>query len=173
MKKHHMPDMKEGGVNVTPLIDIVMVMIVFFMLVAKIGVSRGEDESIPLPSAIMGKSLDSLSNTWTLNIKKTGGSEPMITALVNDKNTREQVKKELHVQKQYASGSDSELDIVLAGFRKENGDKANVILRVDRDLPYAQLEPVLIDIANNGIGNVSYETKAGEDEPASPAPSGG
>ena len=42
MKKHLMPEMKEGGVNVTPLIDIVMCLIIFFMLVAKIGVSRGD-----------------------------------------------------------------------------------------------------------------------------------
>jgi len=52
MKRRRMPDMHESGVNVTPLIDIVMVLIVFFMLVAKIGVSRGEDADIPLPSAI-------------------------------------------------------------------------------------------------------------------------
>ena len=43
MKKRRMPDMKEGGVNVTPLIDIVMCLIIFFMLVAKIGVTSGAD----------------------------------------------------------------------------------------------------------------------------------
>ena len=41
MKKHHMPEMKEGGVNVTPLIDIVMCLIIFYMLVAHIGVDTG------------------------------------------------------------------------------------------------------------------------------------
>jgi len=45
-----MPDMKEGGVNVTPLIDIVMCLIIFFMLVAKIGVTRGVDAHINLPT---------------------------------------------------------------------------------------------------------------------------
>jgi biopolymer transport protein ExbD len=173
MKKHSMPDMKEGGVNVTPLIDIVMVMIVFFMLVAKIGVSRGEDESIPLPSALMGKSLDSLSNTWTLNVKKSAGDEPLITAQVADKETKALIKKELHISKRYASGTDQELERVLADFHRENGEKSNIILRADRDLPYSQLEQVLIAIANNGIGNVSYETKSGEDEPAAPAAGAG
>ena len=36
-----MPEVKEGNINVTPLIDIVMCLIIFFMLVAKIGVSTG------------------------------------------------------------------------------------------------------------------------------------
>ena len=130
MKKHRMPDMKEGGVNVTPLIDIVRVLIVFFMLVAKIGVSRGEDQDIPLPSTIIGKALDSLSNTLTLNV---------------------------HYNR------------VLKAFATAHSDKANVIIRADKDLPYHQLELVLLSVSNAGIGNVSYETKSGEDTgPATP-----
>ena len=54
MKRHRMPDMKEGGVNVTPLIDIVMCLIIFFMLVAKIGVATGADASIEPPETILG-----------------------------------------------------------------------------------------------------------------------
>lgn len=170
MKKHRMPDMKEGGVNVTPLIDIVMVLIVFFMLVAKIGVTRGEDEDIPLPASVMGKSLDSLSNTWTLNVHyNRSGEDPLVNALVADKTTGEQVKKELHVSKKYASGSDAEMDRVLHAFADTNKEKANIILRADKDLPYHQLEVVLLAIASAGIGNVSYETKSGGDEPAAPA----
>src|SRR5947209_3030392 len=115
MKRHHMPDMKEGGVNVTPLIDIVMVLIIFFMLVAKIGVSRGEDESVPLPSAILGVSLDSLSNTLTLNIHyNRSGDEPLVNALVNG------AQREIHVQKKYASGTDLELERVLDEFHNVN-----------------------------------------------------
>ena len=158
MKKHRMPDMKEGGVNVTPLIDIVMVLIVFFMLVAKIGVSRGEDQDIPLPSTIIGKTLESLSNTLTLNVHyNRSGDEPLLNTMVDEK------KRELHVSKQYASGSDQELERVLKAFAAAHSDKANVIIRADKDLPYHQLELVLLAVANAGIGNVSYETKSGED----------
>ena len=162
MKKHHMPDMKEGGVNVTPLIDIVMVLIIFFMLVAKIGVTRGEDENIPLPASILGKSLESLSNTLTLNVHwNKSGDEPLVNALVD------QQKKELHISKSYASGSDAELERVLKEFNKTHPGTANIIIRADRDLPYRQLELVLIACGGAGIGNVSYETKPGND------PSGG
>jgi biopolymer transport protein ExbD len=121
----------------------------------------------------MGKPLDSLSNTWTLNVHKNpSGDEPQITAQVADKASGEMIKKELHISKKYASGTDAELDRVLAEFHKENAEKSNVILRADRDLPYSQLEQVLVAVANNGIGNVSYEIKTGDDEPTPPAAAG-
>jgi len=164
MKKHHMPDMKEGGVNVTPLIDIVMVLIIFFMLVAKIGVSRGVDEDIPLPSSILGKSLESLSNTLTINVHyNRSGDEPILNAMVMGADG-ELKKRELHISKKYASGTDQELERVLKAFVDVNKDKANLIIRADRDLPYSQLELVLLSAANAGIGNISYETKSGADD---------
>ena len=158
MRRHRMPDMKEGTVNVTPLIDIVMVMIVFFMLVAKIGVTRGIDEDIPLPAALLGKTLESLSNTLTLNVHKTGQDEPLVNVMVDGQ------KRQLHISKQYAGGKDEELARVLKAFHEQFKDKANVIIRADRDLPYRQLELVLLSVAEAGIGNVSYETKQGDPE---------
>ena len=159
MKRHRMPDMKEGTVNVTPLIDIVMVLIVFFMLVAKIGVTRGVDEDIPLPAAVFGvRSMDSLSNTLTLNVHaNNSGDEPIINTLVNGQ------KRTVHLIKQYSSGSDEELERVLQAFQKQFADKATIIIRADQDMPYRQVEPVLLACASAGIGNVSYETVAGVD----------
>src|SRR5438309_8388357 len=85
MRRHSMPEMKEGGVNVTPLIDIVMVLIVFFMLVAKIGVSRGEDKDIQLPTSVQGMKITEFSNTLTLNIHRSTADEPQVTTLIKDK----------------------------------------------------------------------------------------
>jgi biopolymer transport protein ExbD len=53
MRQHRMPAIREGGVNVTPLIDIVMCLIIFFMLVAKIGVDTGADRNIDIPTSIL------------------------------------------------------------------------------------------------------------------------
>ena len=82
MKRHRMPDIKEGGVNVTPLIDIVMCLIIFFMLVAKIGVSTGA-EKMAIPETIQGKRIDDMGNTLTLNVRSGAGDEPFVTALVD------------------------------------------------------------------------------------------
>jgi len=54
MKKALHAEMKEGGVNVTPLIDVVMCLIIFFILVAKIGVSTGIDKKIDAPTTYLG-----------------------------------------------------------------------------------------------------------------------
>jgi biopolymer transport protein ExbD len=62
-----MPEMKEGGCNVTPLIDIVMCLIVFFMLVSKIGVKTGASK-MDLPETIFGKKIDELGDNIILNV---------------------------------------------------------------------------------------------------------
>src|ERR1700710_167814 len=67
MKKHKMPDMKEGGVNVTPLIDVIMCLIIFFMLVAKIGVKTG-GAAMALPDTIIGVKIDKLLGTLVINV---------------------------------------------------------------------------------------------------------
>ena len=81
MRRNRMPDMKEGGVNVTPLIDIVMCLIIFFMLVARIGVSTGADSTIAVPDTIRGSRIDDLGNTLTLNVRTGVGGNPLVTVL--------------------------------------------------------------------------------------------
>src|SRR3954470_6393717 len=79
MKKHSMPSMQEGGVNVTPLIDVVMCLIIFFILVAKIGVSTGIDNKIDAPTTYLGVKIDDLSNALALNLyEKKGFVEPEV-----------------------------------------------------------------------------------------------
>src|SRR5258705_2827388 len=161
MKRHSIPSMREAGVNVTPLIDIVMVLIVFFMLVAKIGVSRGEDTSIQLPSAILGKNLDSLSETLTLNVRwNKNGDEPILDALIGD------TKLELHITRQASRGKDDSLAQNLTIWRSTLKDKANLIIRADQDMPYRQLEQVLLAAAQAEVANISYETRLAQRPPA-------
>lgn len=67
MAKHKMPEMKEGSVNVTPLIDVVMCLIIFFMLVAKIGVSTGAAK-MELPETIIGTKIENLGDNLVVNV---------------------------------------------------------------------------------------------------------
>src|ERR1700678_2464720 len=127
MRTHSMPEMKEGGVNVTPLIDIVMCLIIFFMLVAKIGVTRGVDKSIKLPDSI-GERIKDMGQTLTLNIKHIEGHSdrdhpdgPIVTALIGNKD------EELLV---YKKGDEKYLKTVLKQFKGAH-DRATVILRGD------------------------------------------
>src|SRR6186997_2252403 len=83
MRAHRMPDIKEGGVNVTPLIDIVMCLIIFFMLVAKIGVSTGAEREIEIPLTQLGKDMKEIGveSSVVLNVREVG-NQPFITAIV-------------------------------------------------------------------------------------------
>lgn len=158
MKKHSMPEMKEGGVNVTPLIDIVMCLIIFFMLVAKIGVSRGVDKDIKLPNAILGTTIKDMGDTLTLNVHHMPSGDPQVTAMVGT------VPKEVKL----TEGTDQPLLRVLKEFKHAH-EKAAVIIRGDKDLDYGQLELVLMAVATAGITDTDYETKRGVDTDSAPA----
>lgn len=156
MKRHRMPEMKEGGVNVTPLIDIVMCLIIFFMLVAKIGVTTGADSTIIPPETVYGDVIKDFGNTLTLNVR--GGprlTEPIVTALA-EKGDRE--PREIKILEQRGAVQDKPLERVLAAFQKNNPN-AKVIILGERDLQYHLLEQVLISCANAKITNVNFQTK--------------
>src|SRR6266550_5570384 len=82
-RRYSMPAIREGGVNVTPLIDVVMCLIIFFMLAAKIGVSSGVDRTVAIPKSVLGTRIaKDLGNTLTVNVRPGAGNEPSVTALV-------------------------------------------------------------------------------------------
>jgi biopolymer transport protein ExbD len=152
MKRHAMPDMKEGGVNVTPLIDIVMCLIIFFMLVAKIGVSTGADTKIQIPETILGAKIDDLGNTLTLNIQPGVGEDPFVTALVGGE------VKELKLVENRGGKPESPLVNVLTELRNRNKD-FKVVIRGDKDMSYKYLEPVLQACSQANCANVNFNTK--------------
>src|SRR3954468_10473528 len=136
MRKHSMPDTKEGGVNVTPLIDVVMCLIIFFMLVAKIGVSTGVDKRIDAPQTYLGKSITDLGNSLALNLyNKPGTDEPQI--LVSFKGEKD---KELKLQDKKGDKTVHPLQEVLKDMQKDRKDKFNVIINAGRGMRNAQLQ---------------------------------
>jgi biopolymer transport protein ExbD len=148
-------------VNVTPLIDVVMCLIIFFMLVTKVGISRGIDQDIRLPETILGGKIEDMGDTLTLNIhpptvSRTADDWPQVTAQVNGETT----VREIHPD---------ELGRVLTAFRVVHKDKTKIILRADQDVLYMQLERVLISLHNANIVDTAYETKlstaTGESKP--------
>jgi biopolymer transport protein ExbD len=147
-----MPKVHTSHPNVTPLIDIVMCLIIFFMLVAKIGVSTGA-EKMDIPETVAGLKLDDLGNTLLLNVRRGAGDEPRITALVNEK------QQEIRLSQMGASGKvESPLVDILTKLRNHN-DEFRIIIRAEKDLPYRYLEPVLIAAGQASVKNVNFNTK--------------
>ena len=156
--KHSMPEMKEGGVNVTPLIDIVMCLIIFFMLVAKIGVSSGAEKIEP-PETLLGTQIKDIGNTLILNVRevpaqKAGDTpDPLVTALLDQKDSK---PKEIKINQ----GTDKPLERVLKAAKKNNKE-FKIIILAEQGLPYYQLESVLITCAMAGVTEINFKTKQG------------
>ena len=178
MKKHHMPEMKEGGVNVTPLIDIVMCLIIFFMLVAKIGVTTGADPDIKPPSTLLGVEIEDMGNTITLNVrdwKKVHEEEvaaataegkappdpptaleiahPRVRAMLQN----DPEPKPLEV---LTVGGDRELRRVLTEAVKVN-PRLRVIILADGSISYELLQQVLVDCAHAKVKDFNFATAKG------------
>lgn len=156
MKKISMPSAHVSHPNVTPLIDIVMCLIIFFMLVAKIGVSTGA-EAMDIPASIMGVDISDMGNTLTLNVRPGAVDEPQVTALVKSGGgTGEARATELKLRD--PSSGQNQLLNTLKMYRKQN-DQFKVIIRGEADMPYRFLEPVLVACADANVRNVNFNTK--------------
>ena len=164
MRRSRMPEVKEGNINVTPLIDIVMCLIIFFMLVAKIGVDTGADQAIVIPTSFQGLDIQDMGNTLTLNVRPIAGSDqPMVSALVGG--VVEELKMVdpitgyrplLATLKNFRFGKD-----LKQGGDYENADNPEfkVIIRGEESMGYQYLEPVLITCAEARVKNVNFNTR--------------
>jgi biopolymer transport protein ExbD len=146
-----MPALRDTGVNVTPLIDIVMCMIIFFMLAAKIGVADGADRSIEIPVSILGKQL-SKGGKLTINVRELN-QQPYVTAMVDP-----------------TTGTPIEIKLIDPATRKRplletlkrlrgNNENFQVILRVDKDVSYASLAQVLETCSEAQIKTQNFELR--------------
>jgi biopolymer transport protein ExbD len=139
--------------NVTPLIDVVMCLIIFFMLVAKIGVSTGADASITIPASKLGKELSDPGQALTLNVRPGVGDEPMVTALVDaGSNQPQEIKLIDHV-------TNTRPLLETLKLIKQNKPDLKIIIRGDEDMGYKYLEPVLVTCVEAKVKNVNFDTK--------------
>lgn len=151
-KKGGMPKAHDMHPNVTPLIDIVMCLIIFYMLVAKIGVNTGADNTLKLPPSLMGIKIKDLGNTVTLNILPplSGADLPRVTTL--NPATGQVIDVPLLDQQ-----GRRPLAEWVKRLRGQN-EEFKVILRADKDLDYRYIEPVLLSAAEGRAKNVNFAT---------------
>jgi len=159
MKRRQMPDSQTSHPNVTPLIDVVMCLIIFFMLVAKIGVSTGA-EAMTIPATVMGLDIKDFGNTVTLNVfPGVTDDEPRVTALVGG------TMNELRIRDAQGRNELADtLKFLRFGAAMKPGavtDNPNfaVIIRGEESLQYRYIEPVLMAAAEAQVKNVSFNTR--------------
>lgn len=164
MRRRGMPQIREGGVNVTPLIDIVMCMIIFFMLVAKIGVATGAEEQIDIPLSTLGTDIKDIGNTLVLNVREIGNL-PMVTAMIEPDGSVSRSGRPVELKVYDPTTKRRPLMEVLRKLR--HGDPKNnlpanpdfkVIIRGDKSISYRTLDPVLLACMDANVKNVNLNT---------------
>ena len=143
MKLSGIKPMEDTHVNVTPLIDIVMCLIIFFLLVGHIAKAAAV-KGVKVPVAKSGKDLRNKSNQLIVNLVPSRayvgqGRRPMISIW----------------------GQDVSYENLAAYLRQQKRDnpKMKLILRADRSIPYKYVAPVLISCAQAGIASIHFMTR--------------
>ena len=131
---------REVGFNMTPLIDVVFLLIIFFLLSSHL--ARQETQlALPLPAADSGQ-------------QEEDGDRPRLTVNVLADGTL------LVANRPVAA---TELAALLVERRDVHGDELEVRIRADRSVPYARVEPVMLACVRAGIWNVAYAVYRRED----------
>jgi biopolymer transport protein ExbD len=157
-RKRRIPQVHAIHPNVTPLIDIVMCLVIFFMLVARIGVTTGA-QAMVLPASIQGVDIHDMGNTLTLNVWPGPNDQPIVRTFIKD-----------HEEELKITDKDGQKPLaeVLAYFRygpdrRKNSDDDNpnfsVIIRAEQETPYRYIEPVLTACAEAGVRTVNFNTR--------------
>ena len=120
-------------VNVTPMIDVVMVLIVFYLLVGQLALDRRA--AIVLPQTATGITESAQTDPIIIGISRDGActlnAEPVPLERIENQ---------------------------LAGMLSR-GPATPVRLRADRDAPYSAVRPVLDRLRNLGVGKVELVTE--------------
>ena len=123
-----------GRVNVTPMIDVVMVLIVFFLLVGQLAADRNERVDLPaasLPTARSEQASSPVPRTIVVNALAADGEGARKPKLIIDGEAVEP----------------AQLASVFAG-------AGGVRVRADRTLPFGTVEPVLVAARNAGVREI-------------------
>lgn len=134
------------AVNVTPLIDVVMCLIIFFLIVGKLATDRGAP--VNLPRTGIGQDEQSTA-LLVVTVVKVGADDPKTGWGAYG----------VHVQADGQSlGFPKDLESAVRVKLAAN-PAASVQVRADRDLPYASIEPVLRAVGLGGAKSVRLATE--------------
>ena len=142
--KHKLEPQHDDHVNVTPLIDIVMCLIIFFMICGKLA----KDESsgnVTVPTAKLGQELPDKRDRLVINVPQSKrdnfGNQP--APVLEIRNQPVEMTK---------------LTEYLRNVVKGNHD-IKILIRADEALQYQYISPVLVSCAEAQIKSVHFSTR--------------
>lgn len=158
------PESHVGHVNVVPMVDVIMCLIIFYMLAARIGVDEGQDEKIQIPFASWSKEIKDMGQSLLVNVSEDPNTKlPVVTAKVGLDTKRENLLVS-------GTGTDRQLVDVLRRLRwgkdlKKGGqgenqdlDELKLVIRGDKDMSFAVLQQVLMAAAEARVKSFNFQT---------------
>lgn len=149
-----------------PLVDVMLCMIVFYMLAAKIGIDDGADKSIQLAVTRLGTEMQKIGvNRIVVNVRETLG-QPDVTAKVESGTAVESLSVD-------GSGGRKTLRDVLRGLRlgkdgkegtADDAPDLTVVIRGDAEMSYKTFMPVMLAVTEAGVKNIWHNTAKPEVE---------
>ena len=124
---------RELQFNITPLIDVVFLLIIFF-LVASHFIRHEQLENVELPTATQGRD------------QQDATSRVVVTVATD---------RRLRLGAQEASIDEIEKQLLLMA-EEHGANSTELRIRIDRNLPYSVVEPLLLSAAQSGIKKVRF-----------------
>lgn len=134
--------------NMTPMIDVVFLLIVFFMLVSAFASAENVPMHLPDPQRSRARNVE-LPNRLVINCFPVDPAAPAKGVLYRLGPNRPQSLAEIS-------------DALLAA--RETTPELQVVIRADRRLPYADVREVMKLVADHGIVNMNIVAHVGSGE---------
>lgn len=122
------------GINMTPMIDMVFLLIIFFLLSSSL-VQQETQLDLPLPKAknVLDDPADNAAQRVTINVQENGAIS--------------------FLGRNIAA---TELAARIADRVKRQGGIAEIRIRASRKVPYAKVEPILLACSQAGVWDVQF-----------------
>ncbi len=148
MSRRGITPMQSEHVNVTPLIDVVMCLIIFFLLVGHIA-KKAEVKGVRIPSTKHGKDLVGKSGQLIINLV------PRPPLVVGQQRSPKVVIWGERVSYDLLPGKLREY----VNDYKRTHTVVKLVIRADKSIQYKYIAPVLIDCASVGISSIHFMTR--------------
>jgi len=142
-------------INVTPLIDVVMCLIIFFLIVGKL--AANEKARVQLPGSSIG-AIAERQDAVTVSIARDATATGRPISLISVDGTLAKDGSDLLRLLQERLEAQARMEAFRAKGQPQPISRGKVTVRADKDLPYEAVEPVLTACAQLGIGRVDYAT---------------
>ena len=141
MKLRGIKPMQDMHINVTPLIDIVMCLIIFFLLVGHIA-KQASVKGVRIPLAANGKGM-------------TGRSNELIVNVVPQHSSMAGVQRRPKIWVWGQQVPQANLGEMLRAYKHKNHN-LKLVLRADKSIHYRYIAPILEACAAAGIDSVHF-----------------